>query len=76
MSRHRYVNLAYHGRQRLDRVELKRLYRYEPIRPSSERFYHLDSLFELPEANLYAELVDMASNQGGQSDLPSTWQIF
>ena len=52
MNRHRFVNLAYHGRQRLDRQELRRLYRFEPIQPASERFYHLDSLFELPEASL------------------------
>ncbi len=58
MSRHRFVNLAYFGRERLGRDELKRLYRYEPIQPASGRFYHIDSLFELPEANLYAELVE------------------
>ena len=76
MNRHRFVNLAYYGRTRLDRGELKRLYRYEPIRPSSERFYHLDSLFELPEANLYAELVEMAAQQGEEVKLSTTWQIF
>ena len=76
MNRHRYVNLAYYGRTRLDRGELKRLYRYEPIRPSSERFYHLDSLFELPEGNLYAELIEMAARQSEGVKLPSTWQIF
>ncbi len=75
MNRHRYVNLAYFGRERLDREELKRLYRYEPIHPASDRFYHLDSLFELPEANLYAELIDLANRDKGLS-LPSSWQIF
>ncbi len=58
MSRHRFVNLAYFGRERLNRDELKRLYRYEPIQPASGRFYHIDSLFELPETNIYAELVE------------------
>ncbi|MGB5879288.1 MAG: 5'-nucleotidase domain-containing protein, partial [Thermoanaerobaculia bacterium] len=67
--------LAYFGRERLDREELKRLYRYEPIHPASARFYHLDSLFELPEANLYAELIDLAHRDKSQS-LPSSWQIF
>lgn len=75
MNRHRYVNLAYFGRQRLSRRELKRLYRYEPIQPSSDRFYHLDSLFELPEANLYSELIELANRDNGHS-LPSSWQIF
>ena len=75
MNRHRYVNLAYFGRERLGRHDLKRLYRYEPIQPSSKRFYHLDSLFELPEANLYAELIELANRDDGL-DLPSSWQIF
>ena len=75
MDRHRYVNLAYFGRERLDREALKRLYRYEPIHPASARFYHLDSLFELPEANLYAELIDLAHRDQALS-LPSSWQIF
>jgi HAD superfamily 5'-nucleotidase-like hydrolase len=63
MSRHRFVNLAYFGRERLDRDKLKRLYRYEPIQPASGRFYHIDSLFELTEANLYAELVEASKHQ-------------
>lgn len=75
MNRHRYVNLAYYGRERLGRRDLKRLYRYEPIQPSSKRFYHLDSLFELPEANLYSELIELANRDNGHS-LPSSWQIF
>jgi len=75
MNRHRYVNLAYFGRERLGRQDLKRLYRYEPNQPSSERFYHLDSLFELPEANLYSELIDLANRDDGH-DLPSSWQLF
>ena len=75
MNRHRFVNLAYFGRQRLGRGALKRLYRYEPIQPASDRFYHLDSLFELPEANLYAELIELANREGGHP-LPTSWQIF
>ena len=75
MNRHRYVNRAFFGRQRLGRGELKRLYRYEPIQPASDRFYHLDSLFELPEANLYSELIELANREGGQT-LPSSWQVF
>ncbi len=65
MSRHRYVNLAFAGERKLSRDELKRLYRYEPIRPTDERFYHLDSLFELPEANLYAELTELSREVDG-----------
>ncbi len=63
MSRHRYVNRAFHGRERLGREDLKNLYRYEPVRPTSDRFYHLDSLFELPEANLYSELIELTKKK-------------
>jgi HAD superfamily 5'-nucleotidase-like hydrolase len=75
MSRHRFVNLAYQGRERLDRHQLMQLYRYEPIQPSSDRFYHVDSLFELPEANLYAELIEL-TKQGRDSGLPAPRTIF
>ncbi len=60
MNRHRFVGQAYLGRRRLGRRETIRLYRQEPINPSSDRFYHVDSLFELPETNLYSELVELA----------------
>ena len=75
MSRHRFVNLAYRGRERLDRHQLKRLYRYEPIQPASDRFYHVDSLFELPEANLYAELIELTKSSR-ESRLPAPRRLF
>ena len=75
MNRHRYVNRAYLGRQRLDRGQLKKLYRWEPIQPSSDRFYHLDTLFELPEANLYAELIELGRRHP-EAGIPSSWKIF
>lgn len=75
MSRHRFVNLAYFGRERLDRADLKRLYRFEPIQPASSRFYHIDSLFELPETNLYAELIEL-SKHGGDLARRSFRRIF
>lgn len=75
MNRHRYVGQAYLGRRRLERAELVRFYRQEPIHPSSERFYHVDSLFELPEANLYAELVELAV-QRPELGLPEHRRMF
>ncbi len=76
MSRHRFVNRAYLGRERLGRDELKRLYRHEPVEPASARFYHLDSLFELPEANLFAELVHLAARGGLGDAAPSYRRLF
>lgn len=59
MNRHRYVGRAYLGRTRLSSEERSRLYRLEPIDLASERYYFLDTLFELPEVNLFAELVEL-----------------
>lgn len=60
MSRHRYVGRAYHGRDFLAADERARLYRQEPIQPAHERFHFVDTLFELPELLLFAELVELA----------------
>ncbi len=75
MNRHRYVGQAYLGRRQLERRETVRLYRQEPISPSSERFYHVDSLFELPETNLYSELIEMTERYPSLA-LPDYTKIF
>jgi HAD superfamily 5'-nucleotidase-like hydrolase len=75
MNRHRYVGQAYLGRQRLERDEMVRLYRHEPLRPASNRFYHVDSLFELPETNLFSEIVELKERHPSL-ELPEYRQIF
>ncbi len=75
MNRHRYVGQAYLGRRRLGRRDTIRLYRQEPINPSSDRFYHVDSLFELPETNLYAELIELNERRPSLG-LPNSKQMF
>ena len=75
MNRHRYVGQAYLGRRRLNRRELVRLYRHEPLRPASNRFYHVDSLFELPETNLFAEVVEL-KERNPLPPLPDYPQLF
>ncbi|MEM8963741.1 MAG: HAD-IG family 5'-nucleotidase [Acidobacteriota bacterium] len=59
MNRHRFVGRAFFGRHQLDDLERARLYRREPVRPSTKRYYFVDTLFELPELNVYSELVEM-----------------
>lgn len=68
MDRHRWVGRAYLGRDRLDRDELRRLYRYEPINPASSRFYRVDTLFELPETAIFSELVEWRRQRSPQAD--------
>lgn len=76
MNRHRYVGRAYHGRHRLDQRERAELYRREPINPASDRFYVVDTLFELPELNIFAELVEMTRRQPATLELDSFKQLF
>jgi HAD superfamily 5'-nucleotidase-like hydrolase len=63
MDRHRYVGRAYLGRELLDGNARARLYRQERLDLRSERFYWVDTLFELPEVNLLAELVELAKRK-------------
>ncbi len=74
MDRHRYVGRAYLGRQELDRPERKRLYRQNRLDLGSERFYWVDTLFELPEVNLFAELVHLKLK--GEVELPEYPELF
>ncbi|HVT16650.1 MAG TPA: HAD-IG family 5'-nucleotidase [Thermoanaerobaculia bacterium] len=69
MDRHRYVGRAYLGRTHLTPDDRKRIYREKRIDLSRERFYHVDTLFELPEVNLFSEFVELL--QTGQL---GTWQ--
>lgn len=75
MNRHRYVGRAYHGRRYVEATERSRLYRQEPINPSSNRFYRVDTLFELPEVNIFSEVVHLARHLRAV-DLDSYSQLF
>ncbi len=59
MDRFNYVGRVYHGRKPLDRQERRRLYRDEKIRLASPRYAWIDTLFALPEASLYAEIIEL-----------------
>ena len=59
MDRHRYVGAAYLGYHRLDSAERAALYRQGPIDLSRDRFYRVDTLFELPEVSLFNDLVEL-----------------
>jgi 5'-nucleotidase len=74
MNRHRYVGRAYLGRQPLDREERSRLYRRERLDMKGDRFYWVDTLFELPEVNLFAELVELS--RSGRAQLPDYGTLF
>ncbi|MBK6683148.1 MAG: HAD-IG family 5'-nucleotidase [Deltaproteobacteria bacterium] len=65
MNGHNYVGRAYHGRRPLSKEERIELYRNQKIRLNTPRYYWLDTLFALPEAILYAGVIDLYENQLG-----------
>jgi HAD superfamily 5'-nucleotidase-like hydrolase len=73
MDRHNHVGRAYHGRRPVPPDELRRLYREEKIHLSSPRFAWIDTLFALPEACLFAEVVDLVEGSGGRVDYERLW---
>ena len=67
MDRHRHVGRVFHGFRRLDKGERRRIYRAETVRPSASRYHLIDTLFALPEAWLYAGIVDLLERKGRRS---------
>ncbi|WP_373049248.1 HAD-IG family 5'-nucleotidase [Vulgatibacter sp.] len=68
MDRFNHVGRVYHGRQLLDREAWRRLYRDEKIRLSSPRYAWIDTLFALPEASMYAEVIELLEGRGERVD--------
>src|SRR5262249_17788176 len=73
MDRHNHVGRCYHGRKWLDREEWRVLYRNEKIRLSLPRFAWIDTLFSLPEACLYAEIIEAME---GRSETVDYHQLY
>jgi HAD superfamily 5'-nucleotidase-like hydrolase len=73
MDRHNHVGRCYHGRRPLPPEELRRIYRDEKIHLSSPRFAWIDTLFALPEACLFAEIIELLEGQGQQVDYEKLW---
>ena len=59
MDHHNHVGRVYHGRRLLSRDERKSLYRNAKIRLSGPRYHWIDTMFALPEAVLYADIIDL-----------------
>jgi HAD superfamily 5'-nucleotidase-like hydrolase len=73
MDRHNHVGRAYHGRRPLGEEELHRLYRQEKIHLSSPRFAWIDTLFALPEACIFAEVIELLEGQGRSPEYERIW---
>jgi HAD superfamily 5'-nucleotidase-like hydrolase len=73
MDRYNHVGRAYHGRRLLSHEE-KKVYRDEKISFKSERFCWIDTLFALPEACLFAEIIDKLESAGIAVDFERVYQ--
>jgi HAD superfamily 5'-nucleotidase-like hydrolase len=63
MDRHNHVGRCYHGRRKLADDVIRRLYRNEKVHLSSPRFAWIDTLFALPEACLFAEVIELLERE-------------
>jgi HAD superfamily 5'-nucleotidase-like hydrolase len=68
MDRFNHCGRCYHGRRPLPVEEMRRLYRDEKIHLSMPRFAWLDTLFALPEACLFAEVIERLESTGEKVD--------
>ncbi|MEY4630869.1 MAG: hypothetical protein RIQ81_989 [Pseudomonadota bacterium] len=61
---HKYVKIAFHGHNRLDKETRRRLYNSESFK--AYEFLSMDSFFALSEVQLFAEIVDYMNNNPGK----------
>jgi HAD superfamily 5'-nucleotidase-like hydrolase len=74
MDRHNHVGRAYHGRVPIPREVRYRLYRDEKVALSSPRFAWIDTLFALPEAALFAQVIELLERDGRHLDYETLWR--
>jgi 5'-nucleotidase len=74
-DRYGFPGQARHGLGSIDRARVSELYQRERMRLSNRRYAWIDSLFALPEAVLYACLVDYFDREAPASrpDYPTLW---
>jgi HAD superfamily 5'-nucleotidase-like hydrolase len=75
-DRYGFPGRARHGLAPIDRAKVSELYQRERMRLSNQRYAWIDSLFALPEAVLYACLVDYFDRHdiAGKPDYATLWE--
>ena len=74
IDRHKYVRLAYHGFQPIDSITRKTIYSksFNKVMSFTEKsFVDMDTLFQLVDAHLFAQLVEMKDRLGDDDELLS-----
>jgi HAD superfamily 5'-nucleotidase-like hydrolase len=74
MDRYGHVGRAYHGRQPLSDAVWRRLYREVRVRLKNPQYAWIDTLFALPEACLYAGIIDLAESAGRTLDYAKLYE--
>lgn len=74
MDRHGFVGRAYHGTRELSREERRARYSEERIDAGQSRYACIDTLFALPEACMFAALVDLFGNLKRPVNYRRLWQ--
>ncbi len=73
MDRYGHVGRAFHGRKPLSDDRRRQLYRNERINMKSPQYANIDTLFALPEACLYADVIDLLEARGSELDYGSLY---
>ncbi|HVV17639.1 MAG TPA: HAD-IG family 5'-nucleotidase [Polyangia bacterium] len=73
-DRYGYPGRARHGLRPIERAQIGELYQRERTRLSNRRYAWIDSLFALPEAVLYAVLVDYFDRTTTKPDYATMWE--
>jgi HAD superfamily 5'-nucleotidase-like hydrolase len=68
MDRFGYVGRAWHGLRPLDREVWKKLYRNQRVKLKNPQFAWIDTLFALPEAWLFAGIIELLESLGQRVD--------
>ncbi len=68
MDRHKIVTLGFHGTQAMDKGDLQKIYGGEKLRPETERFHWIDTLFALCEVTSYSAIISALEDLGQKVD--------
>ncbi len=75
MDRYRYVKRAYHGMRELTRDERRALYHSQRVRPGTERYHWVDTLYATSEVSVFTAVVDELERSGA-TEPPDYAQLF
>ncbi|MFK8000012.1 MAG: HAD-IG family 5'-nucleotidase [Polyangiales bacterium] len=68
MDRYKYVKRAYHGLKELSLEERRIAYHTRRLRPASERYHWVDTLYGLSEVAVYAAAIECLEEEGAAVD--------